>query len=229
MSFFDSQNFSSARQSKEILQIIRFKVILLGNASVGKTSLVTRYVEGSFSGDYQSSTSVDFKIKKVRQNNVFCTELIIWDTCGGEKFQSLTRQYFKEVNGALLIFDLADKNSLVSLENWYDQLVQNSASNVVIYVVASKQDTKEKTELTKDGEAFATSKNLKFYEVSAKTNFNVDELFKDLSTEMFEASNYNQSFTSKSELTLKTNTVEVTFNEKVESVMEKEKVCCCKG
>ena len=216
MSFFDSQNFSSARQSKEILQIIRFKVILLGNASVGKTSLVTRYVEGSFSGDYQSSTSVDFKIKKVRQNNVFCTELIIWDTCGGEKFQSLTRQYFKEVNGALLIFDLADKNSLVSLENWYDQLVQNSASNVVIYVVASKQDTKEKTELTKDGEAFATSKNLKFYEVSAKTNFNVDELFKDLSTEMFEASNYNQSFTSKSELTLKTNTVEVTFNEKVE-------------
>ena len=88
-----------------------FKIILLGPIAVGKTSILSRYVTNNFDKEHNCTIKSEFKVKVVNVNNNTKAKLNIWDTCGDEKFRAITRQYYKEAQGVLLIYDISDRNS----------------------------------------------------------------------------------------------------------------------
>ena len=164
----------------------QFKILTLGDSGVGKTSIILRYTENTFSKNSQlSSLGVDYKTKIINTDNKSC-KLCIWDTAGQEKFNHLTKQYYKECDGALLIFDLTNKKSYDKINYWLNDL-KNSVNidNLGIILIGNKVDEIETREITKDeGEKLASKLGVLYYEVSALTKDHIDKSFKWLVTDI---------------------------------------------
>ena len=99
------------------MEIFEFKIILIGEPGVGKTSIMSKFVTNEFQSIYSATIGVEFKIKEIYVNNS-CARLKIWDTCGQEKFRAITRQYFKNSNGVFIVFDLTKKETIKRLNVW---------------------------------------------------------------------------------------------------------------
>ena len=106
----DKEDFIAKTQIKN-LEIFEYKIILVGDPGVGKTSILTKFVSNEFQSVYSSTIGVEFKLKDIYVNN-YCARLKIWDTCGQEKFRSITRQYLKNSNGVFIVFDLTNKDTI---------------------------------------------------------------------------------------------------------------------
>lgn len=117
-----------------------FKMLLVGNLNVGKSSLLLRYVEDSFTNSSTPITiGVDFKVKTIIIKGQVC-KLQIWDTAGGERFKTITFTYYRGTHGVLLCCDLQDPQSVADLPNWLEEIRQHAEPNVVITVVGCKSD-----------------------------------------------------------------------------------------
>jgi len=103
--FLNKSKVTSTKGSIYERTIYRFKTILLGNISVGKTSILSRFVDSKFRGDYVCSVGVEFKVKSLFINDQTAADLQIWDTCGQEKFKTVTRQYYRDTNGNNIFFN----------------------------------------------------------------------------------------------------------------------------
>ncbi len=160
----------------------QFKLLTLGDSNVGKTSIILRYTENTFSKNSQtSSLGVDYKTKTITTENQTC-KLCLWDTAGQEKFNHMTNQYYKECDGVLMIFDLTNKKSYDKVLYWVDEL-KNAVNidNVSIVLLGNKVDEIEKREITKEeGEKLASKIGVWYYEVSALTRDNIDKAIKFL-------------------------------------------------
>src|SRR3989338_9033256 len=106
-----------------------FKIVLIGNAGVGKSSLLLRYVDNMFFDSYISTIGVDFKVKTIDK-----TKLQIWDTDGQERFNTIIRHYYSNCNAILLIFSLNDINSFEKLSFWLNEIYLNCKSKPVLFV-----------------------------------------------------------------------------------------------
>ena len=122
-----------------------WKVVLVGNKQVGKTSISNRYVEGTFNEEYKTSTEVKFKRKNVAvPGTQSVAQLHIWDTLGQERFKSLGPIFFRRSIAALLVYDVCNRDSFVACESWSEQIKDNSDENVVIILVGNKVDKPDK-------------------------------------------------------------------------------------
>lgn len=167
--------------------IYELKIILIGDVAVGKTALFNRFTENSFSDKYVSNIGVEFKVKQIYLNDTSGAELKIWDTCGEEKFRSLTRQYYRDSNGIILMFDLTDKRTFDSLEKWHKDLKDNGPKGSIIYLVGNKSDLIEnRTVSEEECQTFAQNHGMKYIEVSAKTGDNIELVFDKLSYDCVE-------------------------------------------
>ena len=107
-------------------QTFNFKIIVLGDIAVGKTSVIGRYITNSFSEEYKSSISCEYKEKKIDLDGDTIANLQIWDTCGEEKFMAVTKQYYNDANGAIVMYDLTERKTFTTMEKWLDNLKNNN-------------------------------------------------------------------------------------------------------
>ncbi len=163
-----------------------YKILMLGDASVGKTSLTLRYISGFFMEDLKLTIGVDFYSKTINfiENKV---KLQIWDFGGEERFRFLLSQYCKGANGAFFLFDITNQISLDHLPDW-TQIVRENAGDIPIMLIGSKLDLDEFRAVTKENGILATKKyNLaSFIELSSKTGENVEKAFHDMTEILFE-------------------------------------------
>ena len=163
-----------------------FKVLLLGNSDVGKSSLLLRYVDSVWSDTFVPTIGVDFKVKTIDINDKK-VKLQIWDTAGQERFRNVVSTYFRGAHGILLIYDVTNRESFKNLENWLIEIEKNASENVLKILIGNKNDLEDERDITPDeGKAFANRNGMQFIETSAKMNTNVNEAFETLGKLMIE-------------------------------------------
>ena len=195
-----------------------FKVIFIGDASVGKTSIINKYVKNEFKDKNQSTIGADIFYKEVELDKEK-VNLTIWDTSGQERYNSLISSYFRGSRGCFIVYDISDINSFNNLEKKF-QLVKDYANeDVIIILVGNKSDLEEKRKVkTEEGKKFAEGKSCLFFETSAKNNENLDEIFKLMSKKIYES--FGNSYKSKE-------IKKVTLNEHSSENIDNEKKGCC--
>ena len=185
-----------------------FKVLLLGNSDVGKSSMLLRFVDSVWNDAFTPTIGVDFKVKTLEINNKR-VKMQIWDTAGQERFRTVVSTYFRGAHGILLLYDVTNKDSFKNLENWLIEIEKNSNQKVLKILIGNKCDLTEDREITtEEGQTFANRNGMEFMETSAKMNTNVTEAFETLGKLMIEfnsKTNTNQGQKSGEVKTLKSN------------------------
>ena len=156
---------------------VKYKLMVLGESKVGKTSLIRKYTKNQFGGVYLTTVGMDFqdKIIDIEDKKI---RLQIWDTAGQERFRNVTKSYFQSSDGFVLVYEIIDSQSLENLKFWIEQIKINGKENPNLILVGNKCDlANERKVSNEEGENFAKKYNIKFFEASAKDGTNVNELF----------------------------------------------------
>lgn len=163
-----------------------FKIVLVGEAGVGKTCLVRRFTQGLFPPGQAATIGVDFMIKTVEIEGEKI-KLQIWDTAGQEKFRSITQSYYRAAHGLILVYDVCSQNTFDALPQWLTDIESFANEKVLSYLVGNKIDRGDAREIpTHIGQQFADRYEMKFIETSAKEADNVDKLFLDIAMRLTE-------------------------------------------
>eukprot|EP01091_Cochliopodium_minus_P000818 TRINITY_DN10724_c0_g1_i1.p1 TRINITY_DN10724_c0_g1~~TRINITY_DN10724_c0_g1_i1.p1 ORF type:complete len:198 (-),score=36.76 TRINITY_DN10724_c0_g1_i1:107-700(-) len=162
-----------------------FKILLIGDSGVGKSCLLLRYTEGSYTDSYISTIGVDFKTKLIEVNSKRI-KLECWDTAGQERFQTITASYYRGAAGIILVYDITSRDSFTKLSLWKNEIDKYSGNkDLKIMVLGNKCDIENDRKVsTKEAEEFALSHGAKFLEVSAKQTINVEKAFTQLTQEI---------------------------------------------
>ncbi|XP_022240851.1 ras-related protein Rab-30-like isoform X2 [Limulus polyphemus] len=158
-----------------------FKVVLVGNAGVGKTCLVRRFTQGLFP-PYQGATiGVDFLIKTVEVEG---EKVKIWDTAGQERFRSITQSYYRSAHALILVYDISTQPTFDCLPDWLREIEQYANPRVLKVLVGNKIDREDREIPSHIGEDFARANEMYFIETSAKEADNVEKLFMEIAAQL---------------------------------------------
>jgi len=154
-----------------------FKIALIGDAGIGKSSILMRFTENDFREDTTSTIGVDFKIISMKIGEECNAKMQIWDTGGSERFKSMTSYFIKSCPAFLLIFDLTRQKSFKNLDMWLNMINENTSPKVLC-LIGNKSDLEESRQVSKaEAMEYAIKNNLKYLETSAKTNNNIENVF----------------------------------------------------
>jgi small GTP-binding protein len=159
-----------------------YKVLLLGDSTVGKTCFLLRYCDKTFEDAHLTTVGLDYRLKSMVLKNGKNVKLQIWDTAGQDRFRAITKNYYKGANGIILIYDVTNLQSYENVKNWIAQIKESANQNVIIYLVGNKIDIKEEDRCvkTEDGKKLAEEFKLPFFESSAKIGININEIFEQI-------------------------------------------------
>ncbi|KAI1884039.1 hypothetical protein AGOR_G00222270 [Albula goreensis] len=157
-----------------------FKLLIIGNSSVGKTSFLFRYADDSFTSAFVSTVGIDFKVKTVFRNDKRI-KLQIWDTAGQERYRTITTAYYRGAMGFLLMYDITNQDSFNAVQDWATQIKTYSWDNAQVILVGNKCDLEDDRLIpTEDSQRLADELGFQFFEASAKDNINVKQVFERL-------------------------------------------------
>ncbi|CAL8301800.1 unnamed protein product [Merluccius merluccius] len=157
-----------------------FKLLIIGNSSVGKTSFLFRYADDSFTSAFVSTVGIDFKVKTVFRNDKRI-KLQIWDTAGQERYRTITTAYYRGAMGFLLMYDITNQESFNAVQDWATQIKTYSWDNAQVILVGNKCDLEDDRIVpTEDSQRLAEDLGFQFFEASAKDNINVKQVFERL-------------------------------------------------
>ncbi|KAL0055152.1 hypothetical protein WJX82_007852 [Trebouxia sp. C0006] len=161
------------------------KLLLIGDSGVGKSCLLLRFSEDSFTSSFITTIGIDFKIKKIMLDNKWI-KLQIWDTAGQERFRTITSAYYRGAMGILLVYDVTDDASFNNIRNWMRNIEQHASDNVNKVLVGNKCDMDESKRVVpySKGQALADEFGIQFFETSAKSNLKVDEVFNSVAKDV---------------------------------------------
>jgi len=189
LSFHPSQFMSSAEFD------LLFKVLLIGESGVGKSSILLRFADDHFRDQQGITIGVDFKIRTIVIDGKRI-KLQIWDTAGQERFRAVARAYFRGTHGVIMVYDLTNRRSFEELNQWSDQLASYAPSNCLRLIVGNKLDRAEEREVpTDEAAAYAQERGVLLLETSAKDNTNIGQAFETIAREIKER--INQASTSR--------------------------------
>jgi len=161
-----------------------FKLLLIGDSGVGKSCLLLRFADDTYTDSYISTIGVDFKIRTVELDGKTC-KLQIWDTAGQERFRTITSSYYRGAHGIIIVYDVTDNESFNNVRQWLQEIDRYASENVNKLLVGNKCDIKDKKVVEHDSaDQFATSVGMKFLETSAKNSHNVEQAFLTMATEI---------------------------------------------
>ena len=158
---------------------LRFKILFLGESEVGKTCLLLKYTDGIFESNLLPTIGIDVKYKYIEKGNKKI-RLDLWDTAGQERFGTISKNYFKDSNGIILVYDITKESTFHKLKNWMDNINDNADNNIEKIIVGNKCDLKERQIDKKNLEIFANKYNIPYFEASAKTGENLENIFNTL-------------------------------------------------
>jgi len=170
--------------------------LLIGDSGVGKSCLLLRFADDTYTESYISTIGVVFKIRTIELDGKKI-KLQIWDTAGQERFRTITSAYYRGAMGIMLVYDITQEKSFENIKNWIRNIEENASTDVEKMLLGNKCELNEKRQVTKErGEQLAIEYGIKFLETSAKNSINVEEAFftlaRDIKSKMekrMEASN----------------------------------------
>lgn len=154
-----------------------FKLLIIGDSGVGKSSLLVRFADNHFSGNYITTIGVDFKIRTIELHGEK-VKLQIWDTAGQERFRTITSTYYRGTHGVIVVYDVTSGESFANVKRWLHEIDQNCEVVNRILVGNKNDDPERKVVLTEDARRFAEQMGIRLFETSAKDNINVEEMFR---------------------------------------------------
>lgn len=156
-----------------------FKIILIGDSGVGKTSILMRFSDDVYSDSYISTIGVDFKTKMIQLDSGKIVKMQLWDTAGQERFRTITSSYYRGAHGIIIVYDVCDAKSFDNVSQWKQEIIRANASNVPVLLVGNKADVAASVRQVtyEKGKAKADEMNANFIEMSAKTSKGVFEAF----------------------------------------------------
>lgn len=166
----------------------QFRLIVVGDSTVGKTALLRAFTDGKFTQVCDPTVGVDFFARLIEVKDGVRVKLQLWDTAGQERFRTITWSYYRNSVGALLLYDISRRSSFEHLVEWLFEARRHIEPGRAIFeVVACKVDLESNRVVsTEEGEAFANSYGLSFIETSAKTGFNVEKAFTTIAQQIYE-------------------------------------------
>ena len=153
-----------------------FKVILVGNSGVGKTSMLSRYVDKVFDSNFLMTIGVDFKVRTLDVGGKI-VKLQIWDTAGQERFRTITTTYYRGSNGIIVVYDVSNRDSFLNVQQWLSEITRYSPENVTKILIGNKCDLSERQVTYDEAKKFADDNNISYIETSAKQDINVNLCF----------------------------------------------------
>ena len=177
-----------------------FKLIIIGDPSVGKSCLALRAINGTFESLYTPTIGFGFFTFYLKIDNLN-VKLQVWDTCGQETYCSLTDNYFRNASLAFIVYSIDSKESFNNLEFWLNELRVKANPDINIFVIGNKCDLEDKRQITKDmAKEFCENNKIKlFLETSAKTGFNAQNIFIEASKLLYEQQLRNKMRVSNSD------------------------------
>ena len=173
---------------------INLNILLVGDANVGKTSILLKYTENFFPNQYQATIGVEYKMKIIKLNNMNI-KLQIWDTAGQERYKSIAKNFFHSANGVFLVFDITDKKSFENLNKWIEDVKENSPKDCKYIIIGNKSDlSDQRTISTFEIDNFVKEKKSSYFEVSAKNDEGLNEAFINLSKEIIKDKNQEEIY-----------------------------------
>ena len=163
-----------------------YKLVLIGDGSVGKTSMVQMYVHGIFPESYKATIGTFITKKTVDFTELDTSvRLLIWDLAGQEQFKRIWPDYMQDANAGIIVFDLTDRDTFDHVRNWYEQIKEVALPNVILILAGNKMDLEDKRIIsTEEGEALAEELGIYYMETSAKDDINLDKIFEYICLEL---------------------------------------------
>jgi len=163
------------------------QILIIGDSSVGKTSIISRYTNGTFKEEYLATVGLDYYSKEEIIDGK-TINIKLWDTAGEERYKSLTQNYFRNAEGVLLVFDVTNTNSFNNLKDWISSIKLNMEGKnifIPVVIIGNKLDMEDQREITKEqAEQFVSENKYKYFETSAKTGEGVDKSIRELATQI---------------------------------------------
>ena len=205
----------------------KYKLIVIGDENVGKTSIINRFKSNQFTGEYEPTVGLDFQSMSLYIDDQNVT-LLLYDTAGQEKYRSLIPLYTKDAHIIFLIYDISNYDSFTNVEKWYDSLSNVNKEEAIFFLVGNKVDLVEERKVKEEeGKEFAEQHNFIFQEISALTGDGIQELFMNkllnqIRTHLLNKDKFNQE-QEEENLRLKLQG----SSEKILRNQKNKKCCCC--
>ena len=153
------------------------KYVIIGDSGVGKSNILLRYINNTFSEEFKATVGVEFGAKNLEVNGrVYRIQL--WDTAGQENFRSIARAYYKNSVCACIVYDITNRNSFNSIQSWIDDCTKQTPKSILYILIGNKNDLSDSREVQyEEGAEFAKQRDMIFLETSAKTGFNISAIF----------------------------------------------------
>ena len=201
-----------------------FKIVLIGDTSVGKTNILSKYLSNEFDPDSKATVGVEFGTKDFKiENNI--VKVQIWDTAGQERYRSITNAYYKGAKGSLLVYDITNPKSFENLDKWLSDLKTNGEEKISIILLGNKSDLEEERKITTEqGKEKAEFYKLAFMETSALNGNNIEKAFNELIADVYK--HHHELFEKKAKVEITDKAIDLENPDKNKETKEDKKFCC---
>ena len=199
------------------------QLLIIGDAIVGKTSILSRFENNSFNPNYLATVGLDFFKKEVIIDNKKI-RIKIWDTAGQERYKSLTKGFFRNAQGIIIVFDVTNKESFDNLQYWIQSILNNISDigNIPVIIIGNKIDLPQREINKEDGENYAKKYNYKYFETSAKSGENIEESIMFLVREVLKLPTDKEKDNKTKNIKLKEDNIKDKISAKLENCCNKK-------
>lgn len=170
-----------------------FKLLTIGDAGVGKSSLLCRFADKEFSEQYVSTIGIDFKVRWIKVDNLR-VKLQIWDTAGQERFRTITSSYYRGAQAIIICYDITNRKSYYSLPGWRDEILRYCDIKPILFLCGTKRDLQAKRKVSEDEALeYASQNGMTYFETSSSQDFNVVDLFKGVTSMLIAQDKNNET------------------------------------
>ena len=201
-----------------------FKIVLVGDSSVGKTNIMSKYLKNEFHEDSKATVGVEFGSEQfsIEGHNI---KAQIWDTAGQERYKAITSAYYKGAKGAFVVYDITRKQSFDSVDRWINELKAAADKKLSIIIIGNKCDLEDQRQVTKEqAEEKAKTNEVAFMETSALSGENLDKAFEKMMNEVFKKC--HEEMSSEGDLDIVGPSKDISLDKTKPNTDAQKKKCC---